>query len=124
LLENRMAEPKTYQGGCHCGRVRFQASCDLVQVLNCNCSICSKRAALWAFVPAPQFTLLQGQDALADYQFGKKIIHPLFCRSCGIGAFSRGTGPNGAETYAVNVRCLDGVEVSALTLTPFDGRSL
>jgi hypothetical protein len=119
-----MPEPRTYQGGCHCGRVRFQAACDLAQVLNCNCSICSKRVVLWAFVPAPQFALLQGEDALTDYQFGKKVIHHLFCSSCGVGSFSQGTAPNGAATYAVNVRCLDDVEVSALSLTPFDGRSL
>jgi hypothetical protein len=30
----------------------------------------------------------------------------------------------GEETYAVNVRCLDGVDVAALPRKPFDGKSL
>ena len=51
-----------------------------------------KRGALWAFVKAPQFKLVQGEDALTDYQLGRKKLHHLFCRSCGIGSFSRGLG--------------------------------
>ena len=42
----------------------------------------------------------------------------------GVGSFSRGTGPDGKEMIAVNVRCLDDVDVAALKTTPFDGRSL
>jgi hypothetical protein len=119
-----MADPKAYQGGCHCGRVRYDAQTDLAQVIECNCSICVKRGALWAFVKAPQFRIVQGEDALADYQFGKKKLHHLFCRSCGIGSFSRGMAPNGEATFAINVNCLDGVDAAELKLTPFDGRSL
>jgi len=119
-----MTEPKNYEGGCHCGRVRFRADADIGTVFECNCSICSKRGALWAFVKAPQFALLKGADALADYQFAKKRIHHRFCGSCGIGSFSQGLAPNGEETYAINVRCLDDVDVAALQRKPFDGKSL
>jgi hypothetical protein len=97
---------------------------DLASVVSCNCSICQKRGALWTFVPAESFALRAGLEDLRDYQFGKKRLHHLFCPQCGVGAFSRGTGPDGAEMVAVNVRCLDDVDVSALKLTHFDGRSL
>jgi hypothetical protein len=119
-----MAETKTYTGGCHCGHVRYDLSADLTQVLNCNCSICTKRGALWTFVPAEKFALRAGEDVLADYQFGKKAIHHLFCPQCGVGSFSRGKGPDGKEVIAVNVRCLDDVDMAALKTTPFDGKSL
>jgi len=119
-----MLDPRTYQGGCHCGRVRYEATSDLAQVVDCNCSICIKRGALWTFVKAPQFKLLRGEDALTDYQFGQKRIHHLFCASCGIGSFSRGLAPNGEATFAVNVNCLDGVDTSSLKLTPFDGKNM
>ena len=117
-----MPESKTYRGGCHCGRVRYEAQSDLAQVVDCNCSICMKRGALWAFVKAPQFKLVQGETT--DYQFGQKKIHHLFCPSCGVGSFSRGLAPNGEETFAINVHCLDGVDVTALKPVPFDGKSL
>ena len=119
-----MPETMNYSGGCHCGNVRFDVTADLSQVLGCNCSICVKRGALWCFVTPDVFALRAGADALADYQFGKKSIHHLFCPNCGVGAFSRGTGGDGSEMIAVNVRCLDGVDVGALKVTPFDGKSL
>ena len=119
-----MSEAKTYEGGCHCGTVRYRVTTDLARVINCNCSICSKRGQLLAFVFADAFELLSGQSALSDYQFNKMIIHHLFCSTCGVGSFGRGTGREGKAMVAVNVRCLDGVDVSSLTLTPFDGKSL
>jgi hypothetical protein len=119
-----MSEAKTYTGGCHCGKVRYEVTTDLKAVLSCNCSICSKTGSLLSFTPADQFKLLCGDDGLTDYQFNKKRIHHLFCKSCGIRSFAKGIGPDGAEMRAVNVRCLDGVDIGALTLTHFDGRSM
>jgi hypothetical protein len=119
-----MAETKTYEGGCHCGHIRYRIETALTQAAECNCTICAKRGALWTFVKAPQFTLLKGEEALTDYQFAKKKIHHLFCESCGVGSYSRGIAPNGEDTFAVNVRCLDGVDIAALKVTPFDGKSL
>ena len=116
--------PKTHTGGCHCGKVRFQVELELDSVMNCNCSICSRRGHLLTFVPKERFELLSGEEALSDYQFGKHVIHHLFCSTCGIGAFGRGTGPNGQEMVAVNARCLDGVDLGALTIREFDGKSL
>jgi hypothetical protein len=75
-------------------------------------------------VPSANFGLRAGADALKDYQFGKKSLHHLFCPHCGVGAFSRGTNPKGDEMVAVNVRCLDEVDLVALKPAPFDGRSL
>jgi hypothetical protein len=119
-----MPDARTYAGGCHCGRVRYQVATALAPVIACNCSICSKRGILWTFVPAAQFTLQQGADVLTDYQFNRHVIHHLFCRVCGVGSFSRGEGPDGSETAAINVRCLDDVDVGSLSVTPFDGKSL
>ena len=119
-----MAEPRTFRGGCHCGNVRYQATTDLGSVVSCNCSICSKRGLLLAFVPPQQFALQSGAELLADYQFHKKVVHHLFCPACGVKSFARGTMPDGSEMVAINVRCLDEVDLAALTPTPFDGRRL
>jgi hypothetical protein len=119
-----MPEMAKHSGGCHCGRVRYEVETDLAQVMSCNCSICQKRGALLTFVKAPQFKLLAGENALTDYQFNKKIIHHLFCRTCGVGSFARGRAPDGSEMVAVNVRCLDDIDFDALTPMPFDGKSL
>jgi hypothetical protein len=119
-----MPEAAAYSGGCHCGAVRFEATADLSKVISCNCSICTQRGLLLTFVPAGQFKLLSGDDRLTDYQFAKKRIHHLFCSGCGVESFARGSMPDGSPMVAVNVRCLEGVDVSGLKPKPFDGRSL
>jgi hypothetical protein len=119
-----MAETKSYSGGCHCGKVRYRVTTDLAQVMSCNCSICSKKGHLLSFVPKPRFTLESGEGDLTDYQFNHKRIHHLFCNSCGIESFARGVGPDGQEMVAINVRCLDEVDLGSLDVSQFDGKSV
>lgn len=114
----------TYQGGCHCGAVRYRVELDLSQpVYACNCSMCARGGTLLTFVAEDKFTLEQGEEALADYQFHKKIIHHHFCRHCGIKPFARGKRRDGSPTVAVNARCLEGVDPEALTVKKVDGKS-
>lgn len=114
----------THQGGCHCGKVRYEVTLDLEQpVVACNCSMCGRSGTLLAFVPATQFRLLSGESALTDYQFNKRSIHHLFCSTCGIKPFARGQTPDGTPMAAINVRCLDDVELGALTVQEVDGKS-
>lgn len=120
-----MSETITYHGGCHCGAVRFTAESPPIEtVMSCNCSFCGRQGGLLSFIPASGFNLLSGQAALSGYQFGSKTIHHLFCGTCGIGSFGRGTMPDGSEAVALNVRCLDDVDLDALTIQHFDGKSL
>jgi hypothetical protein len=119
-----MAETTTYTGGCHCGAVRYRVRVNLSPVITCNCSICSKTGTMLAFTPAARFELQSGADALTDYQFGKKRLHHLFCSRCGVRSFGRGEMPDGTAMVAVNVRCLDGVDLASVQPKPFDGRSL
>ena len=114
---------QTYQGACHCGAVAFSVELDLAGALKCNCSICSKLGAVWAFAPKSKFTLKSGAAQQGDYQFGKKSLHHRFCTSCGIESYAEGKAPDGTATVGINLRCLDGVEVEKLTPRPFDGRS-
>lgn len=119
-----MAYTRSYSGGCHCGDVRYETTVDLGSVMSCNCSICQKIGALWAFVKPDQFALRSGEDCLTDYQFSRKTIHHLFCKECGVESFVRGQMPDGSDVVGVNVRCLDGVDIATLDPKPFDGRSL
>jgi hypothetical protein len=118
-----MTEASKHSGGCHCGRVRYDVTVPLDRVMSCDCSICQKRGSLLTFVKLDAFNLLSGDDALTEYQFNKKIIHHLFCKICGVGSFARGRSPDGSEMVAVNVRCLDDVDLAGLEIVPFDGKS-
>lgn len=119
-----MPETQTYTGGCHCGRVRYEVRSDLEKVIACNCSICTKHGLILTFVPEQAFTLLSGDSGLTDYQFARKRIHHQFCADCGVESFARGATPDGKTVIAINVRCLDGVDLASLKPAPFDGKSL
>jgi hypothetical protein len=118
-LEGEAAMKKSYAGSCHCGAVRFEAAMDLEQgTFKCNCTNCFKTRAWMAFIPAAEFRLLAGENALREYQFGKKRLHHFFCATCGVRPFSRGKDPKGADIVAVRVNCLDGVAPEEFTSAP------
>src|SRR5688572_11007389 len=118
-----MTETKTYTGGCHCGKVRYEVTTALGSVLSCNCSMCGRKGTLLAFVGEDAFKLLSGADATTDYQFNKHNIHHLFCSTCGISSYGWGTGKNGQKMYSINARCLDDVDLSGIEETKVDGKS-
>lgn len=111
----------TYTGSCHCGNVRYEVETALEKVLECNCSHCHKKGLLLNFVDKDKFKLLAGEDNLVEYQFNKKAIRHLFCKTCGTQSFAEGVS---FPKTCVNVRCLEGVDVKSLTITPFNGKEL
>jgi hypothetical protein len=117
--------PETFSGGCQCGKVRYEVQMEIDEVLSCNCSRCGRLGSLLAFAPATQFKLLSGEADLTKYQFNSHMIEHQFCSSCGIQSFAIGTHPKtGAKMAAINVRCVDGIEVDALKVKKVNGRSL
>lgn len=114
----------TYNGSCHCGAVTFTVDADIASAMTCNCSRCYRLGWTLAFVPSGQFVLQTGADNLTEYRFNKKQIAHLFCKTCGIESFGRGQGPDGSETVAVNLRCLEGIDLKTLPTTEYDGKSV
>jgi len=112
-----------YKGSCHCGRVAFEVLGEIGSVLSCNCSICQRRGSLLWFVPREQLRLLTPDSNAASYTFNKHVIRHRFCPTCGMHPYGEGTDPKGRATAAINVRCIEGVDLDALTVTHFDGRS-
>jgi len=116
---------KKYKGSCHCGRIAFEVEGDPNEVMACNCSICSRRGSLLWFVPRGQLDLLTRERAMSTYTFNKHMIKHRFCPYCGIHPFAEAVDPkSGQPMAAVNVRCLEGVDVAALPVRHFDGRSM
>ena len=118
---------RTYTGSCHCGAVRYEADLDLsAGTFKCNCSICTKLRNWFAVVQPESFRLLSDESELGEYQFGKKTIHHLFCKRCGVGSFGWGMDSKlGGKFYAIKVNCLDEATVDELANAPvqyLDGR--
>jgi hypothetical protein len=109
-----MKPKQTYKGSCHCGKVRFEVNADLDHVRVCDCSICRRRGALIHRVEERDLRLLTPLDELALYQWHTKTAEDYFCPDCGILPFRRPrTAPH---LWGVNVRCLEGVDLSSIPI--------
>ena len=114
---------KTYEGSCHCGAVRFEVDADLSSepIVECDCSMCTKKALLHLIVEKERFRLLEGEGSLTLYQFGTMTARHTFCKVCGIHPFY--VPRSHPDRVDVNARCLDGVDLGALIYEPFDGKN-
>ena len=109
-------------GGCHCGKVRFDAEVpERVDLLDCNCSICALTGFLHLIVPHADFHLLSGADDLTSYRFGSGAANHLFCATCGVKSFYQPRSH--PEAWSVNLNALDDISGLTITATPFDGRN-
>jgi hypothetical protein len=112
---------QTYQGGCHCGRVRFRVTADLSSVTECNCSMCTKKGILHVIVPREHFELISGKDDLTTYTFNTGVAKHTFCKHCGMHPFY--VPRSDPDKVDVNARCLDDIDVDALAVKRFDGQN-
>ncbi|MDB5432582.1 MAG: Gfa-like protein [Caulobacter sp.] len=122
---------KSYNGGCHCGAVRFEADIDLAKgTTRCNCSICFKSRAWFTLVKADNLRMIVGDDAVADYQWtppsrSEPNLHYHFCRTCGVRVFAQGDQEAlGGRFYAVAVATLEDTDADELaaSIKYVDGR--
>ena len=113
---------RMYSGGCQCGKVRYEVSVELGEVIACNCSRCGKIGSLLAFTPLSEFKLQSGKDALTTYKFNKHVVSHRFCATCGIQPFAQGKMGD-KPMVMINVRCVEGVDPESFPVRKYDGAS-
>jgi hypothetical protein len=125
-----MAE-KTYNGSCHCGKVRYKATYDFSKgTAKCNCTMCVKMRIWHVHFRAEKFALLSDPELLTDYQWapaGQKSsrMHNFFCKHCGTSLFSWGDFSDG-RYYGIQITTLDDIDPDELATAPVifqDGRN-
>ena len=112
-----------HKGSCHCGKVAYEVETDLEQAFECNCSHCSRKGYLLTFVPLGALNVIGGEESLSTYTFNTHTIRHRFCGDCGCAPFGQGKKPTGEATAAINIRCLEDVDLSRIKVIPVDGRS-
>lgn len=112
-----------YRGSCHCGGVAFDVEGEIKSGMACNCSMCQRKGSLLWFVPRDALTLVTPAEASSIYRFNKHLLDHHFCPTCGIHPYAEGQDPKGMRMAAVNLRCIEGIDLDAIPVTHFDGRS-
>ena len=124
---------KTYKGSCHCGLCRFEVDLELDHVRSCNCSICVRRGALIHRVPPQALRMVTPLEHLTLYQWHSRTGKDYFCPTCGVMPFRVPSAPTPEEVargktpfegWAVNVRCLENVDLQGVPVVLIDGASL
>lgn len=116
---------KRYSGSCHCGAVKYDVDLDLSKgTIRCNCSICKKARAWFAFVGGNDLHLIQGEESMARYRWtpaGKSepFVTYRFCKSCGVRMYGTGEAEfMGGRFYALAVSTLDTADIEELAAAP------
>ena len=75
-------------------------------------------------MPRDQLVLKTPASNMSTYTFNKHVIKHRFCPTCGMHPFGEGATPKGEPMAAINVRCLEGVDIAALKVKHFNGRDI
>lgn len=112
-----------YRGSCHCGKIAFEVEGEIDGALSCNCSMCQRKGSLLWFMPRSALNLLTPENAMSTYTFNKHVIKHHFCPDCGIHPFGEGTDPNGNVMAAINIRCIENIDLTTIPVQHYDGRA-
>lgn len=114
-----------YEGGCHCGglQVRVTKAAPITTLIDCNCSICTKKGVLHAPVEDAELEVTKGAETAVTYRFGSGAAQHNYCPDCGIHVFGRPR--NSPDRFSVNARCLDDFRtiLASAEVIAFDGQN-
>jgi hypothetical protein len=71
------------EASCHCGAVRFAIDDAPTEVTDCNCSICRRYGALWAYYAPSQVRPSHDEFATDIYLWGERSLEFHRCANCG-----------------------------------------
>lgn len=103
-----------YQGGCHCGNIRYQLSSALDwQMLaprKCLCSFCVKHNHRYLSDPQAKLkVVIQEPEAAPGYRFGQKFAAFRVCHRCGVMPLVSAE-IDGRQYAVININTMDGIE--------------
>ena len=118
-MEHQMNHAATAR--CHCGNVEIGVTALPPSFTECNCSICRRYGAQWAYFRRSEVLLRAVPDSLASYSWGDRTIEFYHCRRCGCVTHYESTEKQEDSRFAVNARMLPGKLTHAVPIRRFDG---
>jgi len=83
-----------YNGGCLCGKIKFEITGKIEDIICCHCSLCRKAQgsafATNGNLDADKFVIISGADQLTGYEATPGQTK-YFCRHCGSPIMSKST---------------------------------
>lgn len=108
---------------CHCGSVRLEVARKPRQLTDCNCSICRRYGALWAYYSHKSVRLLTNRKGLGMYRWRNGTLEFYHCRKCGCVTHHERAKKRPDSTVGVNARLLEPDVIVGLRVRKLDGAS-
>ena len=109
---------------CHCGSVTLELPRPPRTLTQCNCSICRRYGALWAYYRRRSIRVNAPKSARVSYSWRNRVREFWHCRRCGCVTHyqQRLKREDASDTLAVNMRNVDQPElVAAARVKLLDG---
>lgn len=106
---------------CHCGKVKALLTEKPKQLTECNCSICRRYGAQWAYGTPETIKVSAEPEALQFYSWGDKCIEFYHCQHCGCLTHYESIDKGADSRVAVNARMLAADDVVDIPVRHFDG---
>lgn len=111
-------------GTCHCGAAAWTLVGDPGGITACNCTLCRRYGALWAYdYEDERITLTGATSTFRRVGKADPALEIVFCPTCAGVLAWRGLRPepDGRRRMAVNVRLAEPETVADLPIDTFDG---
>jgi len=109
---------------CHCGNISIVANNKPQTLTSCNCSICNRYGAIWAYFKTADVKIKVKKAQPKAYFWGDEMINFMHCSVCGCVTHYTGRGEGdqeGMDRVAVNTRMSPINEVADIPIRHFDG---
>lgn len=109
---------------CHCQAVKVEVTEKPLSLTQCNCSICRRYGAMWAYFTVKSATINCGRDAIAVYSWNDHDIEFFHCKTCGCLTHYESMNKTGNYRVALNARMMDPQDIEGIEIRHFDGASM
>lgn len=106
---------------CHCGNIQITASYTPNEVANCNCSICRRYSASWAYYNPKDVEIRFTKEKSVFYIWGDKEVEFHRCNLCGCITHYITTPKCDKEIMAINMRMAECEILDNIPVRKIDG---
>jgi hypothetical protein len=116
-----MVSTDELSGACHCGTVQIELAHPPTSLTECNCSICRRYGARWAYYKRTTARITCPPGAVSSYSWNDRELKFFHCKQCGCLTHYESIEKGPESRIAVNSRMFDAVQIANLPIKYFDG---
>jgi hypothetical protein len=110
-------------GECLCGAVRYRVARKPDYVNDCNCSLCRKSGALWAYYPSAEIEISGETTGFVRQDMREPALSVHHCPACGATTHWMPLGDGPHARMGVNARLFEDGAMDGVEIRYPDGRS-